>query len=191
MHIAYCHTSLEELAPVLFCESKFSAFVSAGTQDDEDVHEYKIGATICLHIDVDPTQNRPRNRVELRCPTIEGNAMENIPPDLPMSFLTWTFTSLENGRSAVAFTEGTAPDFFQLFTDIFPDISDVYVPQSGTPVDRLNIEVDDLPKNATSSRYRALMQGFGFWSCTRTNSLGEVTKFSLVTDMCEYTFIFS
>ena len=162
-----------------------------------DAQVYRIGATICLTIsDVLPLVfNNPMRTVELTCPSIPENAELNIPPDIPRPTRIWTHTSLDRTKSAVAIIQVDDVGRTQEFVDTFPLITgagQVSFPTSAPAhsiiFNIFNVTRDPDPNNLM---YEELQQAFGTWTCTLNNSLGEVTRSTFISDMCEYTFVFS
>ena len=153
-----------------------------------NIELYRIGARI--GVDIHPTdfeQNRPLARVELRCPNIEFNPGQNIPPDVPTPVRTWTHTSLDGSVSAVMSSDQVrnAPEFTDEFRAAFPLLTpvntrNIFVVVTSGDQDSLFFEIFNITKD-DGARYQILKQAFGFWTCQLNNSIGSAEATTLIT----------
>jgi hypothetical protein len=158
---------------------------------------YNIGQTVCLQIDPsDPERNIPALLARLHCSDVGSRADLNIPSAFPPGLVTWTHIS-EDGTLEANFTENLRPTDVsnavppERFGDLFPMLLsgqnfETFAPVSGLLADTsaLDFLLDNVTRNASTPAYRAIMQAFGRWTCTFSNSLGSDTASSFVTDNC-------
>ena len=153
---------------------------------DGNIEQYRIGARIGVDIHpTDITQNRPLVRIELKCPNIEFNPDQNIPPDFPTPVRTWTHTSLDGSVSAVMSSDqvrslSTLTDEFRA---AFPLLNsqNIFVRVTSGDQDSLFFETFNITKDDDNTRYQILKQSFGFWTCQLNNSIGTAQATTLIT----------
>jgi hypothetical protein len=102
---------------------------------NEYLKDYNIGSTVCLGIHPsDPSKNRPRDILRLRCGDVGEDCEDDIPSLLPRAVVTWHHTSLSNISAYFAIEESlgrigdidyTPPD---RFTKAFPGLVGVLFP---------------------------------------------------------------
>ena len=97
---------------------------------------YNVGSTVCLDIHPsDPSKNRPRDILRLRCGDVGEDYEDNIPSLLPLpAVVTWHHTSLSNISAYFAIEESSVKigdiDYIppDRFTKAFPGLVGVLFP---------------------------------------------------------------
>lgn len=169
------------------------------TEPDEirdNSYRYRIGATICVNIDrFDATRNVPDGLVALTCMNIGAVPENNIPIALPAATFTWTHRSIDGSKEANLATNARSSDIevsrmaSPEFVDEFPLLEstpNLFVVSTAVPpgVSTLEFFTNNVTKNNSDARYRALREAFGFWTCRISNDLGYEEATTFISDMC-------